>query len=430
MSKKVKIILISITTLFSLVTLIGSYYYSVRTGGMDLRNRVVGSRLMYKGNSPYFYKWNPADGERLLDPNDDRLRLANGNTVTPAVFIILYPFNSLEYPKIRLIWTTIQLVIMTIIIWMMLKRNERNSRLQSTAVVIPGLLASNYWFMHVERGQIHIFYLFLFVSMYFVYTAKWKYAEFFSGFIGGLFIFFRPFAAMVFLGFLLNGNIKWIRGWVAGLIAGLLFFVIPFVPVWKDYFKAMEEYGNECLGKGHHLPASNEVKYPVLTEGAANLRKSESFKITNLPAAYGFVRHLNIEYTPAVSWLVCGIILLILSLLFFKREKRRPTISLFLFAFLTYITAELFMLSWRNPYAIILWIFPLFLILQKIQYKPALLILLCTALLFMHQLPFYFRFQMVISESILLSFTAYLSFYLPPAAHDGLLDQGGLLNTN
>ena len=34
----------------------------------DLRNRVVGARLIHDGQSPYFYKWKPQDGMRYYDP--------------------------------------------------------------------------------------------------------------------------------------------------------------------------------------------------------------------------------------------------------------------------------------------------------------------------------------------------------------------------
>jgi hypothetical protein len=33
----------------------------------DLRNRVVGARLIYDGKSPYFYKWQPQDGMRYYN---------------------------------------------------------------------------------------------------------------------------------------------------------------------------------------------------------------------------------------------------------------------------------------------------------------------------------------------------------------------------
>src|SRR5438445_9849442 len=38
--------------------------------GSDLRNRVVGARLIKDGRSPYFYKWRIADGVRYYDPDN------------------------------------------------------------------------------------------------------------------------------------------------------------------------------------------------------------------------------------------------------------------------------------------------------------------------------------------------------------------------
>lgn len=413
MNNKARIVVFSLTIFFSLLTVIGSYYYSGLTGGTDLRNRIVGARLMRMGYSPYFYKWHPADGERLLDPNDIPTRLANGNTVTPAVFLMNYPFTNLNYPSIRLAWTTVQLLMIFGLVWMMKKRYRGNTPLFAAAVVILGLLANNYWFLNVEKGQIHVFYVFFFALMYFIYTANWRHAEFISGLIGGLFLFFRPFAGIIFLGFLLHGKINWLKGWLTGVLAGLFIFVMPNVPVWKDYFRAMEEYGNECLGKGHHIPNTVAASFPSEIEGTRNLGRFQAFNITNLPAIYGVVKRFGIEYTPIFSYLTCGIIFLLLSFLFFKQKENSSPIHLFLFAFLAYMVAELFMLAWRNPYAVISWIFPLFLILQRIQQRVTLLAMFLIALLFLHNYPFYFRFQVAIAELILLFLVAYLSFTGP-----------------
>jgi hypothetical protein len=86
------------------------------------------------------------------------------------------------------------------------KEVRRNFPLFPAAIVILGLLSSDYWFHMMERGQITIFYSLFFASMYYLYTDKSKYAEYISGFLGGLFIFFRPFAVFVALGFLIHGK--------------------------------------------------------------------------------------------------------------------------------------------------------------------------------------------------------------------------------
>jgi len=413
MNKKVRRIIPPLTIFFCLLTVIESYFYSSLSGGTDLRNRIVGSRLMASGRSPYFYKWHSGDGQSLLDPNDNPTRLANGNTVTPAVFILTYPLNQLNYPVIRFAWTTLQLLLILGTVWMMQKSYEGKAPWLATAVVTLSLFASDYWVMNIERGQIQVLYVFLFAVMYYVYKSKWRYGEFTSGLVGGLFIFFRPFAGIIFLGFLLHRRFNWIKGWITGLLMGLAIFLLPNITAWKEYYKAMEEYGNECIGQGHRIPISLSVIYPPVIEGASNLRQSVSFRLTNLPAVYGVVKRLGFTYTSMDSFIISGILIVILSYFFVKQKKQSSSVHLFLFAFITYMVAELFMLGWRSPYAVISWVFPLFLVMQRIQQNTVLIVVLCTALSFLHNYPFGFRFQADCAELILLSFVCYSCFSSP-----------------
>jgi hypothetical protein len=68
------------------------------------------------------------------------------------------------------------------------------------------------------------------------------------------------------------------------------------------------------------------------------------------------------------------------------------------------------MLNWRSPYSLIEWVFPLFLIVQSVRKKPALMILIFTSLLFLHKDPFYFHFQALLGEMILLFLIGYILF--------------------
>ena len=392
------------------MTVIRSFYYSNISGGTDLRNRVVGARLMSEGYSPYFHKSRPAEDERLMDPNDIPTRLGNGNMVTPAVMYAIYPFIHLNYRRIRLIWTILQLLAVIAIVSMMLKRYEGSSGLAAAGIVILGLLASDYWFMHVERGQMTVFYVFLFTLIYYTYTANWKHAEFISGFIGGLFIFFRPFAIFCGLGFLIHGKMKWVKGCIAGAITGMLVFVMPNASIWKDYFNAMEEYGNECLGKGHSIANANGYIYPAVIDSARNLTVIQRFDISCMPSMYGYFIKMGIGYSAFRSWLVCGLVLLILGAVFFRLKNRSTPAQLFLFAFLAYMTGELLLLNWRSPYSLIEWVFPLFLIVQYVEKRSVPMMLLFTALLFLHKNPFYFHYQALLGETILFSLIGYIFF--------------------
>jgi hypothetical protein len=394
----------------SLLTIILSFYYSKNSGGTDLRNRIVGARLIGKGYSPYFHKWQPSDGEFLLDPNDSPTRLANGNTVTPAVFYISYPLINLPYPRIRLFWTIIQHIAALLLISLMLKRYEGSSRLIPAAIVILGVFTSNYWLFHVERGQMSIFYALLFAIMYYLFTSKRKYGEYLSGMIGGLFVLLRPFAAVVFIGFLIKGKTKWLFGFITGAIIGLILFVAPNFHLWDEYFKVINEYGNECQNKGHTIQNAPVYIRPTVIEGASNLKKIQSFDTVVLPALNGYIRKLGIDYTFFLSVFTCGTILLIISVGFYRLKNRSSPVDLFLFSFLCYIIVQLFTLNWRGPYIVLEWSFPLFLIVQRVHYRSSLYAILIISLMFLHGFPFYFRYQNLFSEPLLILIIMHLIF--------------------
>jgi len=118
----------------------------------------------------------------------------------------------------------------------------------------------------------------------------------------------------------------------------------------------------------------------------------------------------GINYTPFLSYLVCGIIFILSSIPFYYLRKQSSPVKLFLFGYLMYMVAELFLLNWRNPYNIIEWIFPLFLIAQQVEKKQTLMLLLFIALLFLHNFPFPFHYQTLLGELILISLVCYIIF--------------------
>ena len=410
MTNSTKLIILCLLILLSLVTVVLSFHYSNSSGGTDLRNRVVGSRAMKKGYSPYFYKWHPSDGETLLDPNDSPTRLANGNTVTPAVFYILYPFISMPYPLIRLLWTITEYMAVLLLIYIMLKRYTVSPRLMPSAIVILGIFTSNYWLFHLERGQISIFYSLFFALMFYCYTSKGKYGEYISGFIGGLFMFFRPFAAVLCIGFLLKRKIKWLYGFSFGSIAALILFVAPNIQVWKDYFRVIKEYGLECQNQGHTIENAPVYSMPSIIETAKNLGENQKFETNAIPTMNWYIQKAGFNYTFLRSNLTCVTLLFIFSLLFYKSKNRSSAADLFLFSFLCYMIIQLFALNWRGAYAVIEWAFPLFLIVQLVVYRSSLLTLLIIALLFLHRFPFYFRYQYLFGEPLLIFLIVYLLF--------------------
>lgn len=412
LSRSAKKLLIAITALFLLLTLVKTFYLSSKYGGTDLRCRIVGARLLGTHHTPYFYQWQPGDDTWYLDPNAEAHRVVNGNVVTPATLAVIYPLSQLSYPYLRLAWTILQVLAAFAILFLLFRSGSFADRFLAASPVIVGLICSDTWFYHIERGQMYIFYAFFLALMYACYISRWKYNEFVSGFIGGLFILFRPFAGIIGLGFLLHGKIKWVMGCMVGFIIGCLLFVAPFTAAWKDYFKAMNEYVNENIGKGHTVDRQ-QPGTPLSIEGATNIKVSRSFNIDKLDTSYHLLKRIGIEISSVQSLLMYGFLVLVLAFFLFRWKKKTSSPeSLFLFGFLLLILAELFVPAPRGSYNVIQWIFPLSLILLRSRrHLPTLIILGTGLLLLFHDFPFRFNLQGHIGELIFLSLTLYYIYF-------------------
>jgi hypothetical protein len=396
------------------LTIYRSWTVTQQTGGTDLRCRTIASRLLTTNHSPYFYKWNPSDGEYYLNPNDVATRVVNGNVVTPAMLYTVYPASALPYSIVRPLWTILQFLICFAALFLLLYKQTRSQATVAGVVVIAGLVCSNTWLFGIERGQVYIFYVLFFALMYRLYISDSRYNEFLSGLAGGLFVFFRPFAGIIALVFLLQGKKKWLAGWVAGLVLGTCWFVLPDISSWKDYFNAMQEYTYESMGQGHGNPGAIDPAKPEVIEGMNTLRLYRNFPAGKISGLYGYLRaELGIWINNKQSLAAyAGIV--VLFFLFFLRIKKKvinPE-ALFLLGFVLYILAELFTIAPRGAYSVIQWIFPLTLILLRVRPGTPLFIAPIGALLLLHLFPFKrFDYQGEIAELILLGVSSFFIFF-------------------
>ncbi|HCX72270.1 MAG TPA: hypothetical protein DHM37_00980, partial [Candidatus Cloacimonas sp.] len=95
-------------------------------GGIDLRNRIVGARLIELDKDPYFFKWNDTYSDKLRDPNDIPGFEANRVTVTPGTLQIYSLFDSYSYKFQRNLWSFFQwlLLLGTIFLFTLTTKNN------------------------------------------------------------------------------------------------------------------------------------------------------------------------------------------------------------------------------------------------------------------------------------------------------------------
>ena len=213
MNTRLKHIIIFFTAISFVLVLAKSFYYTEKTSGVDLRHHIIASRLLGTAHSPYLYKPEITDGDYFLEGHKSNHKTGNGTTVTPAVLFMFYPLSLLPYKAIRIIWMFMQFIFLALSIWPAIKNKQQlKNNFLPLILVVSGLVCSNVWLMHIERGQVYIFYAFLIALSYWSYQSERKYSQLLSGFIAGILIFIRPLAGVIIISFLLYKKQRWIYG--------------------------------------------------------------------------------------------------------------------------------------------------------------------------------------------------------------------------
>src|SRR5690348_8467334 len=114
--------------------------------GTDIRNRVVGARVLLRGLDPYTYQWRPGVPEELLDPMFDPRTPLHRLTAPPTALCMYAAVAGLSYRAIRVIswgaeWSAILLSVI------LLSRMLSGNRLRLGFVLLAGyfFLASYFW---------------------------------------------------------------------------------------------------------------------------------------------------------------------------------------------------------------------------------------------------------------------------------------------
>jgi len=406
MKKYVRLFLIISAVVITLLSSIKGAGLIENNGCVDLRCRIVGTRLSHAGYSPYFYKWTAGGNIYFLDPNDQPGRKVNGNVVTPAVFKTFFILAQLKYPLIKLVWGILQYLFI-LSAFFLLTRNKKstgNDNFFPFMIVLFCYICSNIWFYNVERGQVYSFYLFILSLIYGFYQSSWKQGTFVSGFVCALAVCIRPLMTVFAIPFFLKKDIKWMAGSICGAIIGICLFVLPFIQDWKGYFSAMKEYSNEITVR--HYPAAVKQEIPSIIEGSSNMQNSTSFQCGGLSTVQYYLAAKGVFLQ---SFTLAGIYCIMAALLCFLYMRSKPQFqspeNIFLFAFLLYILSELFIIGHRGGYNQIEWIFGVFLLCKKKKFPDLLLAGMLAAILLeniqLNVIPYQFEFAEIILICIL-----------------------------
>ncbi|MDJ0594109.1 MAG: hypothetical protein QNJ72_29720 [Pleurocapsa sp. MO_226.B13] len=129
-SKKHKIInfLLLAAVVITIIGLIVDLKNTLGYPGSDLRNRVVGARLMLEGIDPYFFKWKPSLPEIFYDPLAIPSEIFSKLSVPPTVLVIHSFIAGFSYLQQKVIWFVVQWIALLTTIFLFLKSSNNQFR--------------------------------------------------------------------------------------------------------------------------------------------------------------------------------------------------------------------------------------------------------------------------------------------------------------
>ncbi|MCF7859012.1 MAG: glycosyltransferase 87 family protein [Candidatus Cloacimonetes bacterium] len=356
--KDLLVFLLIMASFFAILSFFSDVRNTFNYAGVDLRNRVVGSRLILQKLDPYFTKWKEGDSVRLLDPRDNPDWEVNRVTVTPTMLQLFIPLSLLNYSIIRMIWLFLQWLMLLLTIFLFTKITKyKQARM---LIWICGLFfigTSYFWRLHVERGQIYIFYVLIF-SLFFYFLAKKKQLS--SGISLGFLIALRPTFILVLIPLLIKK--KWKLTFFS--ITALLLIVLLTVTftnweVWNSYFRAMNIHAQIHLD----TVQSPSTYYPYINiEGVGNLFSLANIPINDTSIQYLF-RSIGITLNSNNMKIIFFIFIFVTSSLIYKFRTKIDEYKMIIIASLLVILSEFFIPAARYSYNNVTFLIPMSLII-------------------------------------------------------------------
>ncbi len=390
---------------------------TLKYGAIDLRNRVVGARLLLKGEDPYYFKWNNDTPEYYVDARDFFKDLPVSRvTVTPSFLLLHASFAKINYKTQQILWAIFQWMMLIFVIVIFSKIAD--SEIKSKIIWIIGLLliaGSFFWRLYIEKGQLYIFYVFLIVLAYWISKKDFKYNLLIAGIMLGFTLSLRPPVILMGIPFLIYRKWKVIVGGIIGIITGISSsFIIADFSVWQNYFSAMKIQELFHLG----IIKSSIGLHPNfnMIEGVKNSVLSGDLPMIDSSFQEMFRRYLDVQVQSNILWISLIILILSFSIFLFRKRKQEISIEMIFLIGLTLVfLSEFFLPAARLSYNNVIWL-PLlsFIIIIPKDMKRLLnfgLIFLFSAFLFNSLYRIFFKF-ILLADFCMLFYSVIMMLYL------------------
>ena len=293
--------------------------------GDDLRNRVVGARVMLAGADPYTFVWQPGMPEELLDPVHDPH--AHRLTVSPPTLFLYAPIAPLPWRLVRLVSFLAEWLALAGSL-ILLARSVPDSRMRMFFLLgaVLFVIATDVWRLHLERGQVYVFQL-LALSAAIHLSRRGEVDSIAAGIALGLLALMRPNLLVIAPALLLAR--RWRCGAAMlgtfGIGAAATLAVLP-MSSWRSYLSVGDQYYRAIQGEpivSMPRPAHDGPVEGTEFAGEHSLKNIES---SSFPALWSKL-HENADLPmidlALVSKAILAILAAILLVLAWRRRRRR-----------------------------------------------------------------------------------------------------------
>jgi hypothetical protein len=390
---------------------------TLKYGAIDLRNRVVGARLLLEEEDPYYFKWNNETPEYYVDARDFFYNLPVSRLTVPPSFLLLHaPFARIPYKTQQILWAIFQWMMLIFIIVVFSKITD--SGIKSKIIWIIGLLliaGSFFWRLHIEKGQVYMLFAFLIVLAYWISKQDFKYNFLIAGIILGFTLSLRPPVILMGIPFLIYRKWKVITGGIIGVIIGIASsFIIADFSTWQNYFSAMKIHELFHLG----IIQSSISLHPNfnIIEGVKNSVISGNLPMIDSSFQELFRRYLDVKVQSSILWISLITVILLFSIFLFRKRKQDVSIEMIFLVGLTLVfLSEFFLPAARLSYNNVIWL-PLlsFIIIIPKDLKRLLnfnLIFLFSAFLFNSLYRIFYKF-ILLADFCMLFYIIIMMLYL------------------
>lgn len=369
--KRVSAFLVAVAIAITVVGFAADVHSTLSYPGSDLRNRVVGARLMLEGIDPYLFKWQPGLSERFYDPLDNPSELVSKLSVPPTVLTLHGAIAPLSYLHQKIIWLLVQWGALAGTVWIFI----RTSAFEKTPWILAVgfcFASSLFWRFHVSSGQIYIVYAFVLAIAWFFLQQKSRYRCVISGFLAGVAASLRPSFILFSIPFIVQKQYVFLLGGVSGFCSSLAvsYWVVGGF-IWKRYILTILQMTGLVdlaaylsLDEGT-LPSLNTV-YPKIVEG---FDWNVSYPLEHYFADTSFYLPLNVLRVPNERGiLILGLMvtLVYLSVLIAKSlPESKKTNHAFLIGVLICLLGDFFLPIPRFSYYDVQMILPLLLLVSQ-----------------------------------------------------------------